>query len=169
VGVVGESFDHNGCYITGDQHDGFDKQVMRFRFASSDVIDVMRTFQPFSAAPLGPEHSVLYQVSNLDNADKHRVLSRAPITPVSVSIGWSASRRAEWVNGRLRPFAPGLEIGRYLFAEPTSSEDTPLEFRFGFTLGTDPWMPHDIRYRFADYAKTIRNGVIMPICLRVDL
>lgn len=148
----------------------FGKQTKRyFKFASPATIDVIRTFQPYSLITSDPRLSFLYQVSELDNADKHRVLSRTPITPVSISSGWSPRHGPRWINGPLSPSAPGLEIGRYVFDEPTSAEEAPLEFRFGLTLGTDPWVPHDIRYRLTEYAKTIRDGVIVPVCHQVDL
>lgn len=147
----------------------FETQVKRyFTFTAPATIDVIRVFQPCSMVPVEPKRSPLYQVSNLDNADKHRVLPRTPISPVSVSTGWSPSHRWQWIVGPRVPFAPGVEVGRYRFAEPTSVNEAPLEFRFGLTLVTDPWVPHDIRHRVAELVKTIRDGVIVPICLRVD-
>jgi hypothetical protein len=147
----------------------FNQQVKRyFEFASSRAIDIMRSFQPYSLATVDPRLSLLYQVSELDNADKHRMLSSTPITPVAVHVGWGQSHPHEWVPGPHRPFEPGLELGRYLFADPTSPDDTPLEFRFGLTLVTDPWVPHDIRYRLGAFAQTIRDGVVVPICRLLD-
>jgi len=143
----------------------FDRQTKRyFKYASSATIDVLRAFQPCSLLTQEPKNSFLYQVSELDNADKHRVLSGTPITPVAVSTGWPKDRSWTWIDGPPLPFAPGVEIGRYIFAKATTGEDAPLELRFGLTLVTDPWVPHDIRYRFSDYAKTITDGVIVPIC-----
>ena len=66
----------------------FNSQVKNyFKFASLSTLEVLRRFQPFSLLTSEPKNSFLYQVSELDNADKHRVLARVPVSPVSIRAG----------------------------------------------------------------------------------
>jgi hypothetical protein len=144
----------------------FKEQLTRFGYLSPATVDVLKTFQPFAIAPGQPEQSFLWQVSDLDNLDKHRMLAPVPISPVSIT---EPGHRGQWVDGPSVPYAPGVEIGRYVFADPTAAAELPIEVRFGLTLGSVPWVPHDVRFRLGEYAKTVKEGVIVPICQSVNI
>jgi hypothetical protein len=144
----------------------FEEQMNRFRHLSPATIEVLKAFQPFVITPAQPEQSFLWQVSDLDNLDKHRMLAPVPISPVSIT---GPGHGGQWVDGPSVPYAPGVEIGRYVFADPTAATELPIEFRFGLTLGSVPWVPHDVRFRLGEYAKTVKDGVIVPICRSVNI
>ena len=116
----------------------FDRQIGQFSHLDLSTIDVLKTFQPFVMTPIQPEQSFLWQVSDLDNLDKHRMLAPIPISPVMVT---PLGHRGHWVAGLSVPYAVGVEIGRFEFDDPTSAAEMPIEFLYGLTLGTLPWAP----------------------------
>lgn len=144
----------------------FDRQIGRFSYLDPSTIDVLKRFQPFVMTPIQPDQSFLWQVSDLDNLDKHRMLAPIPISPVMVT---PPGHRGHWVDGPSVPYAIGVEIGRFEFDDPTSATEMPIEFRYGVTLGTPPWVPHDARYRLANYSRNVKDGIIVPICASLDL
>jgi len=144
-----------------------DQVVRYFGGITPKAFDAMYSIQPFSFL-MHTEHSLLLQVSELDNIDKHRMLVSTPIAPVVAKPPWASGVHAEWESAAPGPFSPGVEIGRYRFAKPTSEASAPVTFQFGITL-SPPWNYKDIRFRFSEYANTIRGGVVVPICNQLGL
>jgi hypothetical protein len=144
----------------------FDRQIGRFSYLDPSTIDVLKTFQPFTITPIQPEQSFLWQVSDLDNLDKHRMLAPIPMSPFMIT---PADHSGRWVDGPSVPYAVGVENGQIEFDEPTYADEMPIQFRYGLTLATLPWVPHDPRYRLASYATTVKDGIIVPICASLNL
>lgn len=143
----------------------FDRQTSRFSHLDPSTIAVLKTFQPFVMTPSHPERSLLWQVSDLDNLDKHRMLAPIPISPIVVT---RPDHRGQWVDGPSVPYESGVEIGRFEFDDPTSAAEMPIAFRYDLALGTLPRVSHDARYRLADYAKTVEDGIV-TICALLNL
>lgn len=144
----------------------FGQQIKRFSYLDASAIETLKTFQPFVIAPSAPEQSFLWQVSDLDNLDKHRMLAPIPISPVMIT---RHGHRGRWVDGPSVPYAVGVEIGRFEFDDPTSVAEMPIQFHYGLTLGTSPWIPHNAHYRLAEYVTTVADGIIAPICSSLNL
>jgi hypothetical protein len=138
---------------------GFAAQVQR-RLLHVDprAQAVIEARQPYNNCGSGdPKRSLLWQLSDRDNADKHRALTVAGLSTGIVSVNWPPElRQTPFSQPPVigRP-SPGTEIGRHVFPGPRSEAEVPVECRWGFVL----WIGHfpfvDVRYTLTDWASVV--------------
>lgn len=103
--------------------------------------------QPYNSNPGAPKMAPLSIVSDLDNADKHRALTVAGLSPAIVKFNWPAELNKIPMEPAAPPELrePGAEIGRFRFPSPQGEMDVPVEYHWRFALWTGLYWPiHDI-------------------------
>jgi hypothetical protein len=131
----------------------------RLKHVSPAAQAFIESCQPYRMTPKMPAWSNLYLLGELDNADKHRLLTTCGLAPGIIKDNWPMAlsetpfRNPEnWL-----PPERGSEIGRFTFAAPQREEDVPVDFKWGFTLLIGQmWHVHDIRFIIGNYIKTVR-------------
>lgn len=139
----------------------FNKQVLRGRLKCVEPTAqaLIENSQPYRMTPMMPERSNLHLVSELDNADKHRLLTTAGLATRVFKDNWPPSLKETPLTTPEIPLDPvrGAEIGRFSFAAPQQEEDVPVDFNWGFTLLIgEIWHFHDIRFIIGNYVRTVR-------------
>jgi hypothetical protein len=128
----------------------------------SDAQEVIEAWQPYNMTLGNPKRSVLWQLSDLDNADKHRALTVARLSSVMVRANWPAelSKATAFRRPKVRSDpAPGVEIGRFVFPTPQAEEDIPVECRWGFVLWIGYWPMHGIEQTLSRYVHVVTTIV----------
>jgi hypothetical protein len=139
----------------------FNEQIKRGRlkYVAKAAEGFIEGFQPYRMTPAAPEWSNLYVLSELDNADKHRLLTTAGLASTVLKVGWPPALDDTQLENPEPPSNQevGAEICRFVFSSPQREEDLQVEFLWGFTLfvGTQ-WRTHDIRYIIGNYISTVR-------------
>lgn len=133
----------------------FVKQSKRLLHVDPAAIALIKTQQPYIRLPNNPKISFLYLVSDLDNADKHRLITTAALVPIMTKIDWLASvknTQPEYPTGNVS-YKVGAELCRFRFATPQSEMDMPVEFAWGVAL----WL--GVRWSNADITKVLRDYI----------
>lgn len=117
--------------------------------------------QPYLALPQSPKQFPLFELSQLDNADKHRGLTVALLSTSIVRVSWPSELADTPMHtpGNRLELEPEAEIARFVLPGTYSEEDLPIEYRWGFTLaGAFPGL-HDIRHTLNSYVSVARFTV----------
>ena len=132
----------------------------RLRHVETAAKEFIEGFQPYRMTPAAPEWSNLYALSELDNADKHRLLTTAGLASTVLKVGWPSALNETQLKDPEPPvrYEAGAEFGRFTFPSPQREEDVRVDFLWGFSLfiGTR-WHTHDIRYIIGNYISTVRQ------------
>ena len=139
----------------------FAKQLERGRlkYVDPDAQAFIESSQPYRMTPTTPTWNNLYLVGELDNADKHRLLTTAGLAPGIIKDNWPPTLNETSLKTPELSLTPerGAEIGRFSFATPQREEDVPVDFQWGFTLLIGQmWHVHDIRFIIGNYISTVR-------------
>lgn len=138
----------------------FQTQVTRgaLKWVPDKAVAVIESRQPFNALPKNPRLFPLYEISQFDNADKHRELTVALLSTSIVRVSWpnEVADAPMQTPGIHLKFEPHTEIARFIFPRPMNETEVPLDYRWGFTLaGAAPGM-HDIRHTLKAYLNVAR-------------
>lgn len=142
-------------------NDDFTKQLGRGRlkYVEPSAQAIIESYQPYRMMPKAPERSNLYVLSELDNADKHRLLTTAGLAPGIVKVNWPATLIETPLKTPKTSGIPqrGTEIGRFSFATPQREVDVTIDFTWGFTLLIgQTWHFQDIRIVIGNYISNVR-------------
>jgi len=166
VGANNQKVTMNAKEIAGIQfpivlfEEDFAKQIgRRLKYVNPDAQAFIESCQPYRMTPKMPNWNNLYLVGELDNADKHRLLTTAGLAPGIIRDNWPTALSETPFKSPETWLPPqrGFEIGRFTFATPQLEEDVPVDFKWGFTLLIGQmWHIHDIRFIIGNYITTVR-------------
>ncbi len=139
--------------------DNFLLQSKRLFHTDPGAVAYIKSVQPYIRSPNNPKISLLYLVSDLDNADKHRLITTAALVPIMTKLDWPASvknTQAEYPTANIS-YEVGAEFCRFRFTSPQSEMDVPVEFAWGVALWLGVrWSNADVMNVLRDYIADIR-------------
>jgi hypothetical protein len=117
----------------------------RLPHMAATVLDLVEGVQPYNVANV-PADAQLALLSDLDNRDKHRMLTPTVHVMDIRHVNWRPGLdvpNVRWPLLGVRGYgAAGSEICRYVFDAPEREKDTTLEIQFGVSLFQQPtWHP----------------------------
>lgn len=141
----------------------FEKQVRRQAIARvpPPAAAIIEQRQPYLAVSQWPKRFPLYEISQFDNADKHRTLTVALLSTSIVRVSWppELSDTSMQTPGIRLEFEPDTEIARFVLPRAYSEEELPIDYRWGFTLaGAAPGIL-DIRSTLKSFVSVARFTV----------
>jgi len=141
--------------------DDYAKQLRRGRlkYVEPAAQAFIESSQPYRMTPKMSARNNVYLVSELDNADKHRLLTTAGLATRVIKDNWPSTLNETPLKTPETSLTPerGAEIGRFSFATPQRESDAPVDFKWGFTLLIGQmWQVHDIRFIIGNYITTVR-------------
>jgi hypothetical protein len=126
------------------------------------AVDFIKSCQPYARSPNDPKRNPLYLLSDLDNADKHRLVTTAALVPIATKLDWPPDIKNTPLQHPAEPvrYEVGAELGRFVFDSPQSEVNVPVEFGWaiGIWLG-ERWGDADIDYILRGYIKHVRDIV----------
>jgi hypothetical protein len=141
-------------------HSEFVNQVEFLHFVSPAAKTFIEGFQVYKLGLNKGVRSHLAVITDMDNADKHRLLTTTTLAPRLVTIGWSpANKSATLQEPALSvPNQVGTEFGRFVFPVPEGEMDVRVEPEWGFCVYDGVgWSRWDIRYFLDSLIKTGRS------------
>lgn len=173
VGLANAGADKQGVVMTPEEvatiqfpivkaESEFVKQSKKLLYVDPQAIAYIKSVQPYVRLPANPERAPLRVLSDLDNADKHRLITTAALVPIMMKVSWPPDikdTQTEYPQGDPSNEV-GAEICRYRFVTPQLEVDVPVEFGWGTALWLGfGWANADITVVLQQYIREVRNIV----------
>ena len=136
------------------------KRKDRLRHVVDGARAYIESVQPYVRLKQNPRITPLFVLSDLDNADKHRLITTAVTKPILWRTNWPTdfkNAEPEYPQGELSNEV-GAELCRFRFSTPQSEMDVPIELEWGVALWLGPaWSNADVAIVIRELIKEVRS------------